>query len=65
MDNMIKRKIIPEEWKENIDGIMEKQMDWHNVYYENLLKPVVERYLKKNSKELSPKEVLELKKIYS
>lgn len=101
MNNDIKKKIIPEEWKEDIDNIMEKQLfnanryyaennpklseivntytrltssdflkvlkqqwSWHNSFYEDLLEPVVNLYIQKSSKELSPKEVLELKKIY-
>ncbi len=101
MNNNIKKAIIPEEWKETIDDIMEKQLfnanryyaennpqlseivnaytqlssseflrilkkqwNWHNNFYENMLEPVVSSYLHKSSKELSPKEVLELKKIY-
>lgn len=101
MNNDIKKSIIPEEWKEDIDDIMEKQLfnanryyaennpklseivntyaqltsneflkvlkkqwNWHNKFYEELLEPVVNSFIQKSSKELSPKEVLELKKIY-
>ena len=37
---------------------------WHNHYYEELLEPAFQTLIKNNEKELSPKEIDDLKKVY-
>ena len=97
----IKRKIIPDEWKENIDEMLEEQLfnanryyaenmpnfkekvtevsnvdsatflellksrwNWHNMFYEEILEPAVEKYINMNANEYSLKDIQELKQIY-
>ena len=54
MNNNIKKTIIPEEWKETIDDIMEKQLFNANRYYaENnpQLSEIVNAYTQLSSSE--------------
>ena len=101
-DNNMKSRIIPDDMKNDIDEILEKQLfnanryyavsnsdiyrlmeiekikksvdylselkrrwNWHNYFYEELLEPAFFELTYSSEKELSPKQIEELIKIYN
>lgn len=43
---------------------LQDRWKWHNCYYEKLLEPAFQTLIKNNEKELSPKEIDDLIKVY-
>ncbi len=60
--------LMSEELNEKPEDYYKKLVDrwnWHNSFYESLLEPAILDIIKKSEKELSPKEIEQIKNIYN